>query len=116
MNNNLNYINLNMLSNNSSFKGELNLSGESIISGSIEGQINVTDNSKITFEVDAVFSGILYAYDVEILGTFEGHLKSKGKVVVRPGARVTGNIQAQDLVIYPGSFIEFEGHTSNETL
>lgn len=104
-----------MLSSKSTLKGELTISGESIISGNIDGQITVTDDSKLTFEVDSIFTGILYAHDVEILGSFQGHLKSRGKVIIRPGAKVTGNIQAQDLVIYPGSFIEIEGHTSNDS-
>ncbi len=116
MNDNLNYINLNIISNLSSFTGELSLSGESIISGKIDGQITVLDESKVTFEVGSSFTGIFYGHDVEILGDFEGHLKAKGKVIIRPGAKVRGNIQSYDLVVYPGADLEIESHTSNESL
>ena len=94
--------NFNTIGGPSSFKGELNAVGDTIIYGHGEGHFHI-QNGTLTIEREANVNGHIEAENVEILGRFEGKIIATGRVILRSGAWVEANIQAKDLVIYPGA-------------
>jgi cytoskeletal protein CcmA (bactofilin family) len=104
-------LNFNVFGSRCDFKGEFNLRGDTTISSKIEGQINMVDEGKITIEREGEVEGILYCHDLDIFGKLNGHVKANGRVVVRSSADVSGNIQADQLTVYPGAVLNIEGHT-----
>ncbi len=97
-------------------KGELRLSGIIKVSGKIEGNLYIDDNSEFTLDWSGIVEGNIYCYDCAIYGTFHGQIFSKGKVIIHPSAKVSGSIDAKKLVIYPGATVNMEGHTQEAPL
>jgi cytoskeletal protein CcmA (bactofilin family) len=102
-----------VLGHNCKFQGQMILSGPVTIASTIEGDIHMEDDSLITIERDAKYSGKIKAHDIEIFGEFEGDLEAKGKLVIRSSAVVKGNIKAQNMAIYPGCYLDMEAHTED---
>ncbi len=102
--------------NNCKISGQMFLSGPVTIASIVEGKIEMDDESRITIERNAKFTGTLNGFDVEIFGQFEGDLNAKGKLIIRSSAHVKGNINAQKICIYPGAYLEMEAHTSEVKL
>jgi cytoskeletal protein CcmA (bactofilin family) len=99
-------FNYNILGSNSKVIGELILCGDSIITSSIEGSIEVLDHGKLILERGSSVKGRIKANDLEIFGNVEGEIECSGLVSIRSSAYVSGTIKSGRLVIYPGAVVE----------
>lgn len=92
-------------------KGEFHLAGLVRIDSEVHGTIFMNNPGKIIFEQQAKVFGDLFVHDLEILGTINGNIESKGNVIIRSSANITGKINAKNICIHPGAILNFEGHT-----
>jgi len=104
----------NILGIKSQVIGNLILSGDAIITSSIEGSIEVIDTGKLVLERGSYVKGKIKAIDLEIFGQVEGEIECSGLVSIRSSAQVTGSIKSARLVIYPGAIVEMTAN-SQET-
>jgi cytoskeletal protein CcmA (bactofilin family) len=107
----INSQNFSFLGKGSSLMGKMNLYGPAHLYSSIEGEILMKDDSKLTIERDGKVKGKINCLNLDIHGAFEGVIEAKGKVTIYPSAEVSGQIVAKSFKIHPGSSINFEGHT-----
>ncbi len=96
----------NILGVKSQVIGDLILSGDAIITSSVEGSIEVRDHGKLILERGSFIKGKIKAIDLEIFGQVEGEIECSGLVSVRSSANVVGTIKSARLVIYPGAIVE----------
>ena len=76
------------------------------------GQLEMGPDSKLIIEREGSVSGEIQCDDLEVYGCLEGICHSSGRVIIYPGAMVSGEIHAKSLVVYPGSYLNIEGHTT----
>jgi cytoskeletal protein CcmA (bactofilin family) len=105
----------NVIGSQSIIKGDLILSGDSIINSYIEGTILVSDNGKLILERGSLVKGKIKAVDLEIFGTVEGEIECSGLVSIRSSAQVIGEIKSDRLVVYPGAIIEMSAQTLSQS-
>jgi cytoskeletal protein CcmA (bactofilin family) len=98
----------NVLGTNSRVIGDLILSGDAIITSTIEGSIEVLDQGKLVLERGSFVKGKIKAIDLEIFGKVEGDIECSGLVSIRSSAEVSGSIKSSRLVIYPGAIVEMK--------
>lgn len=96
----------NVLGAKSVVKGDLILSGDSIITSTIEGSIEVKDTGKLILERGSRVLGKINAIDLEIFGEVDGDINCSGLVSIRSSGKVSGSIKSARLVIYPGAIVE----------
>jgi|1048.fasta_scaffold124114_2 cytoskeletal protein CcmA (bactofilin family) len=101
----------NVIGSKSVIKGNLELSGDTIISSFIEGSIEVKDKGQLILERGSLVKGKIKASDLEIYGSFEGEIDCSGLVSIRSSAQVSGQIKSHRLVIYPGAIVEMQAHS-----
>ncbi len=106
--------NYTVLGTNNIIDGDLKFYGDTIIHCNVTGTISMIDDAKLILERAAVFEGILYCKEVEIFGDVKGTIKASGTVIVRSSAKLSGNIQANKLSVYPGAVLNIEGHTNDD--
>ncbi len=78
--------------------GEVKGSEDLIVDGRIEGTINLAD-SRLTIGPNASVAADLAARDVLILGHVQGNVVASGRVELRAGCSVEGDIRALRLAI-----------------
>ncbi len=83
--------------------GDLQIKGETFLFGSIEGNVEVLDESQFVLENTGKMQGDFQGADLVIRGEFEGDIKSRGKVSLMSSAKVTGKIDSQSLEVAPGA-------------
>jgi cytoskeletal protein CcmA (bactofilin family) len=98
----------NILGTNSRVVGDLILSGDAIITSTIEGSVEVLDQGKLVLERGSFIKGRIKAIDLEIFGKVEGDIECSGLVSIRSSAEVSGSIKSARLVIYPGAIVEMK--------
>ena len=103
----------NVLGKDSSFNGELSVTGPTTILSRFEGTLSVTDESKVTLERGSYFEGNLNCCEVEIFSEFKGILNAKKRVIIRSSANVSGSIFCENLIIYPGALVNISGETNH---
>jgi len=91
--------------------GDLLVSGETHIMGTVNGNVRVQDKSTLTLSPDGTIKGELHGHHIEIYGKFEGQIFSTGKVSIYPGSQVSGQLEAISFNIHPGAQVEFDAHT-----
>jgi len=89
-----------------SVQGELSCSGSLEVSGRVQGQVDVGGLCHI--HANAWVVGEITAGDAVIEGEVEGPLTARGRVELRPTARVRGDIEADSVAMADGCY--FEGH------
>lgn len=104
-------FNYNVLGVKSKIIGDLTLSGDAIITSSVEGSIEVIENGKLVLERGSFIKGKIKAIDLEIFGKVEGEIECSGLVSIRSSAHVTGSIKSARLVIYPGAIVEMTANS-----
>ncbi len=104
-------FNYNVLGVKSRIIGDLILSGDAIITSSVEGSIEVVENGKLILERGSFIKGKIKAIDLEIFGQVEGEIECSGLVSIRSSAHVTGSIKSARLVIYPGAIVEMTANS-----
>jgi cytoskeletal protein CcmA (bactofilin family) len=104
----------NILGVKSQVIGNLILSGDAIITSSIEGSVEVIDTGKLVLERGSFVKGKIKAINLEIFGRVEGEIECSGLVSIRSGAQVIGTIKSARLVIYPGAIVEMTADSQEE--
>ncbi|MCO4752862.1 MAG: polymer-forming cytoskeletal protein [Bacteriovoracaceae bacterium] len=102
-------LNFTMLGKGSEYEGDLRLSGDTVVNCKILGTLTILDGSKLTIEREAMIEGSIYCKDVEIFGEVSGSISAAGSMVVRSSGKVSGNIEAKNLSVYPGALLNIEG-------
>lgn len=78
--------------------GEVRGSEDLIVDGRIEGTVTLTE-SRLTIGPNASVQADLFAKDVLILGTVQGNIVASGRVELRAGCTVEGDIRALRLAV-----------------
>jgi cytoskeletal protein CcmA (bactofilin family) len=79
-------------------RGEVNGSEDLIVDGVVEGTITLSD-SRLTIGQTAKVSANVSARDVVVVGTLLGDVRASGKVELRQGSTLTGDLTAARLSI-----------------
>ena len=78
--------------------GEVKGSEDLIVYGRVEGTVNLSE-SRLTIGSDANVAADLTAKDILILGQVQGNLVASGRVELRAGCQVEGDIRALRLAV-----------------
>jgi cytoskeletal protein CcmA (bactofilin family) len=78
--------------------GEVKGSEDLIIDGHVEGTVNLSE-SRLTIGANANVAADLSAKDVLIMGQLKGNIVASGRVELRAGCAVEGDIKAHRLAI-----------------
>lgn len=79
-------------------RGEVKGSEDLIVDGRIEGTIFLSE-SRLTIGPNAVLAADLTAKDVLVMGQVQGNIIATGRVELRAGCQVTGDVKAMRLAI-----------------
>jgi cytoskeletal protein CcmA (bactofilin family) len=79
-------------------RGEVKGSEDLFVDGRVEGTISLTE-SRLTIGPNAVLAADLSAKDVLVLGQVQGNIAASGRVELRAGCQVTGDVRALRLAI-----------------
>src|ERR1700685_2911457 len=79
-------------------RGEVKGSEDLFVDGRIEGT-NSLSESRLTIGPNAVLAADLTARDVLVLGQVQGNIAASGRVELRAGGQVTGDVRALRLAI-----------------
>jgi cytoskeletal protein CcmA (bactofilin family) len=79
-------------------RGEVKGSEDLYVDGRIEGTISLTE-SRLTIGPNAVLAADLSARDVLVQGQVQGNIVATGRVELRAGCQVTGDVHATRLAI-----------------
>ena len=93
----------NVISENTTFLGEIVSDGNFRIDGTLEGSINT--KGKIIIGASGVFTGKMKAAEAEIEGKFTGDITVSGVLSLKSSAIVSGDIVAGQLASEPGAFV-----------
>jgi cytoskeletal protein CcmA (bactofilin family) len=83
-------------------RGEVKGSEDLIIDGRVEGTVSLSE-SRLTIGASAVLAADLTAKDVLVLGQVQGNIVATGRVELRAGCQVTGDVRALRLAIEDNS-------------
>ena len=78
--------------------GEVKGSEDLILDGRVEGTVNLSE-SRLTIGPNANVAADLFAKDVLILGRVQGNVVASGRVELRAGCSVEGDIRALRLAV-----------------
>ena len=84
------------------FRGEISGSTDLVIDGDVDGVIRLT-GAKLTVRADGRVKATISAQDVVIAGQVEGEIRAIGRVELRDGSVVLGDVCAKSLSIEDGS-------------
>lgn len=79
-------------------RGEVKGSEDLFVDGRIEGTVSLTE-SRLTIGPNAVLAADLSARDILVLGQVQGNISASGRVELRAGCQVTGDVRALRLAI-----------------
>ncbi len=79
-------------------RGEVRGSEDLYVDGRVEGTISLSE-SRLTIGPNAVLAADLSARDVLVLGTVEGNITATGRLELRAGCQVSGDVRAMRLAI-----------------
>ena len=84
------------------FRGEISGSTDLVIDGEVDGTIRLT-GAKLTVRPEGRVKATISAQDVVIAGQLEGEIRATGRVELRDGAVVLGDVCAKSLSIEDGA-------------
>ncbi|HXE53443.1 MAG TPA: polymer-forming cytoskeletal protein, partial [Tepidisphaeraceae bacterium] len=79
-------------------RGEVKGNEDLVVEGQVEGTINLTD-SRLTIGANARVQATLSARDVVVIGNVTGDIHATGRVELRAGSSVKGDLRAGRLAI-----------------
>jgi cytoskeletal protein CcmA (bactofilin family) len=79
-------------------RGEVKGSEDLIVDGRVEGTISLSE-SRLTVGPNAILAADLTARDVLVQGQVQGNIIATGRVELRAGCQVTGDVRATRLAI-----------------
>jgi cytoskeletal protein CcmA (bactofilin family) len=84
------------------FRGEISGSTDLLIDGEVDGLIRLT-GAKLTVRPEGRVKATISAQDVVIAGEVEGEIRASGRVELRDGSVVLGDVCAKSLSIEDGA-------------
>lgn len=84
--------------------GVLSGKGDFMISGTVEGDCNLSGAVSITRQ--GVWNGTLRATSVIIAGTVEGDIEATGRVEIANSARITGTVTGEAIAVAEGAVVQ----------
>ena len=84
--------------------GVLSGSGDFMISGSVEGDCDLSGAVSITR--NGVWNGTLKADSVVVAGTVDGDIEARGRVEIANSARITGTVTAEAIAVAEGAVVQ----------
>ena len=94
----------NILTANANLKGNLKIEGGIRVDGMIEGEIEVNDT--LILGKGGMVKGIIKTKNALIGGKVIGDIKGQGKIELKSGSIVTGDIICKKLVIEEGAIFD----------
>lgn len=91
----------NVISKETSIKGDIKAQGNIRVEGRVEGTLD--SKNKIVIGESALVIGQLNAEEAEISGKVEGEVRCAGVLFLKKSAIITGNIYTQKLVVESGA-------------
>ncbi|MGA3011783.1 MAG: polymer-forming cytoskeletal protein [Terracidiphilus sp.] len=79
-------------------RGDVKGSEDLVVEGRVEGTVVLTE-SRLTISANANVAADLTAKDILIMGQVQGNLVATGRVEMRAGCQVQGDVRAQRLAI-----------------
>ncbi len=101
-----------VLSKNSVLKGDLDVTGDVLAEGRIEGSINSHDN--VYIGKAAVINGDITAKNVYIFGVVQGNINSDGALSLSSSAKLFGDVKAKTFNTEDGSIFKGKLETSGQ--
>ena len=92
--------------------GHIQYNGHVRFHGTHRGTVKMLPESKLVLERRGFIEGEINCHELEIHGHLEGSCQSSGRVIIYPGAKVSGTIRAELVVVHPGAHVNMEAHTS----
>ena len=80
------------------FRGEIKGSEDLVVEGRVEGTISLSE-SRLTIGPTATVAADLAARDVLVLGQVQGNITANGRVELRAGSNMVGDIRAARLSV-----------------
>jgi cytoskeletal protein CcmA (bactofilin family) len=96
------------------FSGELSFKGSFRIDGNFKGKID-SDSMLIIGDTGSVEAEIKIGYII-INGEFKGNIQASDKVEIHEHGRVTGTINAPQLQVEEGAYLEVTCHTTGRPM
>jgi cytoskeletal protein CcmA (bactofilin family) len=93
-----------LISEGCKITGILSGQGDFMISGTIEGDCDLSGSVSITRQ--GVWNGTLKAASVIIAGTVEGDIEATGRVEITDSARITGTVTGEAIAVAEGAVVE----------
>jgi cytoskeletal protein CcmA (bactofilin family) len=85
-------------------RGEFNGTDDLLVDGEIDGVIRLTA-SRLTVRPEGRIRAKVFAQDIVVQGRIEGEIRATGRVELRDGAVVIGNVFAERLSIEDGAVL-----------
>lgn len=82
--------------------GEVSGSGELLVDGEVDGTITLT-SARLTVRAGGHVRASITAQDVVVLGNVEGEIRATGRVELRAGSVVIGNVHSPRLSMEEGA-------------
>jgi cytoskeletal protein CcmA (bactofilin family) len=102
---------INLISEGTRIKGEVNSKGDIRVDGEVDGIIH--SEAKVVIGSTGLVEGDVYCTSIEVLGRVEGTLQCKDVLLLKASARVSGDIVAKRLVVEDGAM--FNGNCSMDS-
>jgi cytoskeletal protein CcmA (bactofilin family) len=95
-------------------RGEVKGNEDLLVEGLVEGTVTLTEH-RLTIGANAKVTANVTARDVVVQGSLQGDIQAQGRVELRAGSRVNGDIRAarlsvEDNAIFSGK-VELDGST-----
>lgn len=87
-------------------KGDISGTEDLLIEGSVEGLIQL-DERKLTVGATAKLTADINARDVVVYGYVKGNVRAKGRIEIRKGGSIIGNLTTAQIMIEDGA--DFKG-------
>ncbi|GAB4010262.1 MAG: hypothetical protein Fur0010_02580 [Bdellovibrio sp.] len=98
----------NLFGRNSKASGNFQFQSITHLSGDIEGEISMLDESPLIIESSAYIKGIIKGKNIEIFGKVEGSIHCSEKLTLHSSAIFSGEIHTANLVIRPGAVVNMD--------
>ena len=95
-----------LVSEGTTFEGTLALASVARIHGTIKGKLKGLPGSLIVLGDQSLVEGSIEADSIWIEGFVRGEVSAKTRVILRPSARMVGDIECPSIEIEPGAHFE----------
>ena len=95
-----------LVSEGTTFEGTLALASVARIHGTIKGKLKGLPGSLIVLGDQSLVEGTIEADSIWIEGFVRGEISAKTRVILRPSARMVGDIECPSIEIEPGAHFE----------